>query len=91
MLSSTNVTIRMDAQLKKQAEALFADMGMNMTTAFNIFTRTAIKQGRIPFDITGDPFNNPVNHAHLLAAAERMRKTGGTVHDLIEPDEDIND
>ena len=91
MLSSTNVTIRMDKQLKKQAEALFADMGMNMTTALNIFTRASVRQGRIPFDITGDPFNNPVNQAHLLAAAERMRKTGGTVHELIEPDGDGDD
>ena len=83
---STNVTIRMDKQLKKRAEALFADMGMNMTTAFNIFTKAAVRQGKIPFDIIGDPFNNPINQAHLLAAAERMRKTGGTVHELIEPD-----
>jgi len=91
MLSSANVTIRMDEQLKKQAEALFADMGMNMTTAFNIFTRAAVRQGRIPFEVTGDPFYNPVNQKHLLAAAERMKKTGGTVHDLVETDEGLND
>ena len=89
MSSSTNVTIRMDENLKKQAEALFADMGMNITTAFNIFTRAAVRQGRIPFDVVGDPFNNPVNQAHLLAAAERMRKTGGIVRELIELDEDV--
>jgi DNA-damage-inducible protein J len=46
----------MDADLKNQAETLFEDMGMNMTTAFTIFTKTVVRQGKIPFEVAGDPF-----------------------------------
>jgi DNA-damage-inducible protein J len=74
----------MDEQLKRQAEVLFADMGMNMTTAFTIFTKAAVRQGKIPFVIAGDPFFNETNQAHLRTAIERMKRTGGTEHEIIE-------
>jgi DNA-damage-inducible protein J len=48
---TTNISIRLDVELKKQAERLFSELGMNMTTAFNIFLRQAVRQQRIPFDI----------------------------------------
>jgi DNA-damage-inducible protein J len=41
----------MDVELKKQAEQLFSELGLNMTTAFNIFLRQAVRQQRIPFDV----------------------------------------
>ena len=50
--NTTNVTIRMDADVKAQAEALFAEFGMNLTTAFNVFVRQTLREGRIPFDIS---------------------------------------
>ena len=49
-----NITIRMDADLKKEAEELFADLGMNLTTAFNVFVRQTIRKQRIPFDVSRD-------------------------------------
>ena len=52
MAGTTNVSIRMDSELKAQAEALFAELGMNLTPAFNIFVRQSIRNGGIPFDIT---------------------------------------
>ena len=52
MANTTNITIRMDADLKTQADALFEELGMNISTAFNIFVRQAIREGRIPFDIS---------------------------------------
>ncbi len=42
----------MDSELKNQAEALFSELGMNISTAFNIFVRQSIRQGGIPFEIT---------------------------------------
>lgn len=84
MVATTNVTIRMDEQLKRQAETLFEDLGMNMTTAFTIFTKAAVRQGKIPFEIATDPFFSETNQAHLRAAINRMRLTGGTEHELIE-------
>lgn len=50
--NTTNISIRMDADLKAQADALFAELGMNLTTAFNIFVRQALREGGIPFAIS---------------------------------------
>lgn len=44
-------SIRMDAQLKKEFDALVEDMGMNATTAFNIFARAVVREKKIPFEI----------------------------------------
>ena len=49
---TSNVSFRIDSDLKNQADALFAQLGMNMTTAFNIFLRQAVREGCIPFPIT---------------------------------------
>ena len=50
-MANINVTIRMDEDLKKQAEELFADLGLNLSTAFTMFTRQAVREQRIPFEI----------------------------------------
>ena len=47
--NTTNISIRMDADLKAQADALFAELGMNLSTAFNIFVRQSLREGGIPF------------------------------------------
>ena len=52
-MGNVNINIRMDKQLKQQFEAFCADMGMNMTTAFNIFARKTVREYRIPFEISG--------------------------------------
>ena len=45
-MANTNINIRMDADLKRQFEAFCADMGMTMTTAFNVFARKAVRENR---------------------------------------------
>ena len=45
--TTTNISIRMDSDLKAQADALFSELGMNLTTAFNIFVRQSIREGEI--------------------------------------------
>lgn len=42
--TTTNISIRMDADLKAQADELFNDLGMNLTTAFNIFVRQSLRE-----------------------------------------------
>lgn len=69
--NTTNISIRMDADLKAQADALFGELGMNITTAFNIFVRQALREGRIPFDIS---LNQP-NRETLAALMEAERIT----------------
>lgn len=50
--TTSNISIRMDAETKAKAEALFAEFGINITTAFNIFVRQSLREGRIPFEIS---------------------------------------
>ncbi|EHQ90968.1 type II toxin-antitoxin system RelB/DinJ family antitoxin [Desulfosporosinus youngiae] len=69
MAETTNLSIRMDKELKEQAEQLFSELGMNMTTAFNIFVRQAVRQGKIPFEIS---LNVP--NAETIAAMEEADK-----------------
>lgn len=51
MAHTININIRMDAELKHQFEAFCADMGMSMSTAFNLFAKKAVREYRIPFEI----------------------------------------
>ena len=50
--TTTNISIRIYSDLKAQADALFAELGMNLSTAFNIFVRQCIRERRIPFEIS---------------------------------------
>lgn len=89
MANTINVNIRVDEDLKKQTEKLLADMGLNMTTAVNIFLRQVLRTGGIPFEITTrtDDFYNPVNQKRLRNSIEKLEKGLGEVHELVEVDE----
>ena len=49
---TVTVSLRIEKELKEQAETLFNALGMNMTTALNIFMRQAVRQGKIPFEVS---------------------------------------
>ena len=67
--STTNISIRMDAELKAQADALFAELGMNLSTAFNIFVRQCLREGGIPFRIS---LNLPAQETDTVPKAEKI-------------------
>ena len=56
MLSTTQVTFRIEEQLKKRAETLFDEMGINMTTALNAFIKAAVRDGKMPFELVSDDY-----------------------------------
>ncbi|MCL2421185.1 MAG: type II toxin-antitoxin system RelB/DinJ family antitoxin [Defluviitaleaceae bacterium] len=64
MADTINVTIRLERDIKEQAEKMFNDFGMNLSTAFNIFARQSLRQGKIPFEIY-DPFYSKSNQTEL--------------------------
>ena len=76
--STTNISIRMDAELKAQADVLFAELGMNLSTAFNIFVRQSLREGRIPFEIALNQPNKETIAAML--EAERIAKDPSVKH-----------
>lgn len=51
-MANINITIRIDKELKKEADNLFHELGMSFTTAVTIFAQQAVREQRIPFDIT---------------------------------------
>lgn len=87
-MATTSITIRMDEKLKKQAEILFEDMGLNMTTAFTVFAKAVVRQNKIPFEITADPFYSEENQRHLKKAIADLETGKGQIHDLIEADDE---
>ena len=50
-MANINITIRIDKELKKEADNLFHQLGMSFTTAVTIFAQQAVREQRIPFDI----------------------------------------
>ena len=48
------VNIRMEKSIKHDAEKLFAELGINMSSAINIFVRQAIRQNKLPFEISAE-------------------------------------
>lgn len=51
----SSINIRIDGSTKKQADKLFKELGLNMSTAVNIFIRQSLREQRIPFEINANP------------------------------------
>lgn len=86
MAETINVTIRLDREIKEQAERMFNDFGMNLSTAFNIFARQALRQGKIPFDIY-DPFYSEKNQERLMRSIAEAEAGKLSVHELIQEEQ----
>lgn len=89
-MANVNVNIRMDKDLKKQFEAFCKDMGMSMTTAFNIFAKKTVREYRIPFEIGGEVPNKETEEA--IQEVQKMKEDpnlGKTYTDVDEMMEDI--
>ena len=69
MNNSTNLNIRIDKTIKETSEKVFEDLGLNMTTAINMFLRQVIRVNGIPFEIKG----NIPNQETIEAIEESIR------------------
>jgi DNA-damage-inducible protein J len=74
MVETTNLSIRIDRNLKDEAEKVFGALGMNLTTAITVFVRQAVRQKKIPFEIALYPENENkiVSMREAMAASERI-------------------
>ena len=66
-MATTNITIRMDEELKKQFSHFCDEIGMSMGTAVTIFAKTVVKEGRIPFELSVKTPNSETIEAMLEA------------------------
>lgn len=84
---TSNYTIRLDADLRREAETLFADLGMSLATAFQIFLRQAIQEQGLPFPVR----KKQPNKATLAAMKEALEiaespdaKTYSSAREMVE-------
>jgi len=78
MAGVTNLNIKIDRELKIQADRLFNEMGMNLTTAVNVFVRQAVLERAIPFRIYRD-----AETVGAAASIEQRRAAMQEVRDLL--------
>ena len=83
-MAQTNINIRMDKQLKEQFETFCNNVGLTMSTAFNVFAKTSIRMQKIPFEITADPFYSEANMNVLAKSINQLEEGKGVEHELIE-------
>ena len=88
MANTTNFSVRMDKELKAKSEALFLELGMNLTTAINIFLRQSVRVGGIPFNVTVHVPNEvtlaALQEAQILSADPAVKKYSNVEDALLE-------
>ena len=84
MKKGANIIVRVDSQLKQQAEILFQEMGMNMSMAINIFLKQAVKDQGIPFTITNKPNRQTQKAIKSSQNKKKLSKNFENVEDLFE-------
>ena len=57
-MATTNLNIRTDKEIKEKAERIYSSLGLNMTTAINMFLRASIRESGIPFDLKLNTLND---------------------------------
>lgn len=85
--TDTSMTIRMNKKVKQEAQEIFAALGMDMTTAINVFLRQAIYYKGFPFDVrldvlsvepsdeaASDPFYSESNMKHLQRSIKQLEE-----------------
>lgn len=82
-MSTTTLQVRLDRQLKKEADRFFSAAGMDTTTAVRVFLRQVIIRRAIPFDIIADdPFYGVANQNVLKRSIRQLESGNGKAHAL---------
>jgi DNA-damage-inducible protein J len=86
--ANTNINIRVDNVVKNQAQDIFSSLGMDMTTAINIFLRQAIRKNGIPFELVTEKSSPPKNRK---PGSMKGKISESADHDWFEPLEDFKE
>lgn len=87
-MATSNINIRVDSKVKEEAEKLFSKIGMNMSTAMNVFLRQSIRYGGIPFEIRINEPNEITRNA--IEDVENKRNLSKSFDDIEALMEDLN-
>ena len=83
-MSKTSMSIRLDSEVEEQAQQVFNNLGMDMTTAINIFLRQAIQYQGLPFDVRLDESRKLLEVLTDLDQNRNMSQSFESVSDLME-------
>lgn len=87
----SQVSFRIDDQLKADGERLFKSMGMNMSVAITVFIQQSLQRGKLPFEVVGDPFYSDSNIRELERRAREMdAHQNVSEHELLEAEEPVH-
>lgn len=87
-MAQTTLSVRMDAEVKRQLDALCADVGMTTSTAINLFAKAFIRERRLPFEIVAsDSFFSERNMKHLQRSIKQLEEGKVIVKTMDELDE----
>jgi DNA-damage-inducible protein J len=85
MANTTNLNIRIDEKLKRDAEAIFSELGLNMSTALNLFLRYSVRYGGIPFELRIDkPNKTTIDAIEDVKHNRNMSNSFDTIDALID-------
>ena len=84
-MATTNITIRMDEDLKAQLQELVSNLGMDMTTFFTISAKQAVREQRIPFIISMDiPNADTIKAIDDVRHGRNLSRAFSSVEELME-------
>ncbi len=89
-MENVNVTIRMDKNLKKQADDVFHELGMSFTTAVTLFTKQCVRDRKIPFEICLEPNQETIDALKELKAMMENKEEYQGYDNFIEILKEIN-
>ena len=86
-MATSTLQIRIDSDLRKEADELFAHAGLDMSSAVRLFLRQSVIRRRLPFEVLSenpDPFWSEANQRVLRESIESIEHGEGQRHELIE-------
>lgn len=89
-MAQSTITARVDEKDKASFDAFCSNVGLNTSTAINLFVKAVLRENRIPFEITQatDPFFSESNMAYVKKSVQELRAGKGTAHELIEVEDE---
>ncbi len=84
-MTYATINVRVDQTDKTNFEEFCHNAGLNISVAVNMFIKTVLRTGEIPFKIAApDPFYSPENQARLRASIDQLNRGEGVAHELIK-------
>ena len=90
-MAQSNINIRMDDEMKRDFDRVCNELGINMTVAITILAKKMIREQRIPFEVSIDPFYSQSNAAALRKSAQQLRAGQVIEHTLAELEDMVDE